>query len=58
MTISKQDLVTIRPADSFLSKQKLINFEGISAQSAGSNSLCLHLVHLGINSYAESALPL
>ena len=53
MTISKQDLVTIRPAESFLSKQKLLNFEGISAQSAGSKSLCLHLVIIPPGGKAE-----
>lgn len=53
MPICKQDLVSIRPSESFLSKQKLVNFEGISAQSAGTKSLCLHLVVIPPGGKAE-----
>lgn len=44
MTISDEDMVTVRPAESFLSKQQLVNFEGISAHTAGSKALCMHMV--------------
>jgi uncharacterized RmlC-like cupin family protein len=44
MSISNEDMVTVRPGDSFLSKQQLVNFEGISAHTAGSKALCMHMV--------------
>lgn len=37
-------IITIRPTEAFTSKQQLSNFEGISAQTAGSKHLCMHLV--------------
>lgn len=44
MTISDEDMVTVRPTESFLSKQQLVNFEGVSAETAGSKVLCMHMV--------------
>jgi uncharacterized RmlC-like cupin family protein len=37
-------IITVRPKEQFISKQQLPNFEGISAQSAGTKHLCMHLV--------------
>ena len=37
-------IVTVRPQGTHLTKQQLPNFEGISANTAGSNHLCMHLV--------------
>jgi len=37
-------LITVRPKSAHLSKQQLPNFEGISAQTAGTRHLCMHLV--------------
>ncbi len=37
-------IITIRPKETFISKHQLPNFEGISAQSAGTKHLCMHLV--------------
>jgi uncharacterized RmlC-like cupin family protein len=42
--MSTDKIITIRPKESFISKQQLPNFEGISAQSAGTKHLCMHLV--------------
>jgi uncharacterized RmlC-like cupin family protein len=42
--MSTDRIITVRPKESFLSKQQLPNFEGISAQSAGTTHLCMHLV--------------
>jgi uncharacterized RmlC-like cupin family protein len=42
--MSTEKIITIRPKESFISKQQLPNFEGISAQSAGTKHLCMHLV--------------
>lgn len=42
--MSTDKIITVRPKESFLSKQQLPNFEGISAQSAGTQHLCMHLV--------------
>lgn len=42
--MKKASIVTVRPKEAFISKQQLPNFEGISAQSAGSQHLCMHLV--------------
>ena len=42
MTADK--IITVRPKETFISKQQLPNFEGISAQSAGTKHLCMHLV--------------
>ena len=44
MNISNEDMVTVRPGESFLSKQQLVTFEGISAHTAGSKVLCMHMV--------------
>lgn len=44
MTVSNEDMVTVRPTESFLSKQQLVNFEGISRHTAGSKALCMHMV--------------
>jgi len=37
-------VITVRPQATHLTKQQLPNFEGISAATAGSNHLCMHLV--------------
>ena len=37
-------IITVRPKESFISRQQLPNFEGISAQTAGTKHLCMHLV--------------
>jgi uncharacterized RmlC-like cupin family protein len=37
-------IVTVRPQGTHLTKQQLPNFEGISANTAGSKHLCMHLV--------------
>lgn len=42
--MSTDKIITVRPKESFVSKQQLPNFEGISAQSAGTKHLCMHLV--------------
>jgi uncharacterized RmlC-like cupin family protein len=42
--MSTEKIITIRPKESFISKQQLPNFEGISSQSAGTKHLCMHLV--------------
>lgn len=42
--MEQNKIITVRPKESFISKQQLPNFEGISAQSAGTKHLCMHLV--------------
>lgn len=37
-------IITVRPKETFTSKQQLPNFEGISAHTAGTKHLCMHLV--------------
>jgi uncharacterized RmlC-like cupin family protein len=37
-------IITVRPQGTHITKQQLPNFEGISAATAGSNYLCMHLV--------------
>ena len=37
-------IITVRPQGTHISKQQLPNFEGISAATAGSKHLCMHLV--------------
>jgi len=37
-------IITVRPQGTHLTKQQLPNFEGISAATAGSKHLCMHLV--------------
>ncbi len=37
-------IITVRPKETFIAKQQLPNFEGISAQTAGTKHLCMHLV--------------
>jgi uncharacterized RmlC-like cupin family protein len=37
-------IITVRPKEQFTSKQNLPNFEGISAQTAGTQHLCMHMV--------------
>ena len=37
-------VITIRPQATHITKQQLPNFEGISASTAGSKHLCMHLV--------------
>jgi uncharacterized RmlC-like cupin family protein len=38
------EIITVRPKTTHLTKQQLPNFEGISAGTAGSTKLCMHLV--------------
>jgi len=42
--VADRPIVTVRPQGTHLTKQQLPNFEGISADSAGSTKLCMHLV--------------
>lgn len=42
--MSSDKIITVRPKETFISKQQLPNFEGISAQTAGTKHLCMHLV--------------
>ncbi len=42
--MSTDKIITVRPKETFISKQQLPNFEGISAQTAGAKHLCMHLV--------------
>jgi uncharacterized RmlC-like cupin family protein len=44
MTIEDKPVITVRPKGTHLTKQSLPNFEGISASTAGSKHLCMHLV--------------
>lgn len=37
-------IITVKPKETFISRQQLPNFEGISAQTAGTEHLCMHLV--------------
>lgn len=37
-------VVRVRPTQTHLTKQRLPNFEGISASTAGARHLCMHLV--------------
>ncbi len=37
-------VITVRPQATHLTKQQLPNFEGISASTAGSANICMHLV--------------
>jgi uncharacterized RmlC-like cupin family protein len=42
--IEDRPVITIRPKVTHQTKQQLPNFEGISANTAGSTKLCMHLV--------------
>jgi uncharacterized RmlC-like cupin family protein len=42
--VTDRSIITVRPQGTHLTKQQLPNFEGISADSAGSTKLCMHLV--------------
>jgi uncharacterized RmlC-like cupin family protein len=44
VTIEDKPILTVRPKATHLTKQLLPNFEGISANTAGSTKLCMHLV--------------
>jgi Predicted mannose-6-phosphate isomerase len=37
-------IITVRPQGSHITKQQLPNFEGISSKTAGSKHLCMHLI--------------
>jgi uncharacterized RmlC-like cupin family protein len=39
-----EKIITVRPKETVNSRQQLLNFEGISAASAGAKGLCMHLV--------------
>lgn len=54
MSTNNQDIVVVHPKHSFLSRQNLPNFEGISAQTAGSKVLCMHMVIVPPGGKAES----
>jgi len=38
------EVITIRPQGTHLTKQQLPNFEGVSAGTAGATGICMHLV--------------
>jgi uncharacterized RmlC-like cupin family protein len=40
----KDTIITVRPKDTINTKQRLLNFEGISASTAGASGLCMHIV--------------
>lgn len=42
--MSTDKIITVRPKETFISRQQLPNFEGISAKTAGTIHLCMHLV--------------
>lgn len=42
--MNKNTIITVHPKATHLTKQRLPNFEGISAATAGSEHLCMHLV--------------
>lgn len=42
--VEDKAVITVRPKSTHITKQQLPNFEGISANSAGSKNLCMHLV--------------
>ena len=42
--LEDRPVITIHPKGTHLTKQQLPNFEGISANTAGSTKLCMHLV--------------
>ncbi|HMU93197.1 MAG TPA: cupin domain-containing protein [Anaerolineales bacterium] len=42
--MEQNKIITVRPKETFISKQQLPNFEGISTQTAGTKHLCMHLV--------------
>jgi len=46
MTISfpTNEVITVHPQTTYQTKQQLPNFEGISANTAGSQHLCMHIV--------------
>jgi len=44
MNNEDKPVITIRPKGSHLTKQSLPNFEGVSARTAGSTQLCMHLI--------------
>ncbi len=37
-------VVTVRPKETYITRQQLPNFEGISSRTAGSTKLCMHIV--------------
>jgi len=42
--VEDRPVITIRPKNAHPTKQLLPNFEGVSAKTAGSTKLCMHLV--------------
>jgi uncharacterized RmlC-like cupin family protein len=42
--MNSDQITTIRPQGTHLSKQQLPNFEGISANTVGAKGLCMHIV--------------
>jgi uncharacterized RmlC-like cupin family protein len=43
-SFSDEKVITIRPKETYLTRQQLPNFEGISTHTAGAKGLCMHLV--------------
>ena len=41
---SQKNVITVRPKETHITRQQLPNFEGISANTAGSQHLCMHIV--------------
>lgn len=54
MPVSNESVKVVRPQGSFLSKQNLPNFEGVSLQTVGSKHLCMHMVVVPPGGRAES----
>ncbi len=54
MPISNATVKVVRPQGSFISKQNLPNFEGVSLQTVGSKHLCMHMVVVPPGGRAES----
>jgi uncharacterized RmlC-like cupin family protein len=43
-SLNPSQIITVRPQAAHNTKQELPNFEGISAETAGSTALCMHIV--------------
>lgn len=52
--MEENKIVTVRPKGTHLTKQRLPNFEGISAATAGASVLCMHLVIIPPGGRAEA----
>lgn len=47
-------IITVRPTGTHRTKQRLPNFEGISASTAGAAAICMHLVVIPPGGQAEA----